>query len=101
MPAREVDAMDLPRQEDGFLLLRELGRGGMGVVYEAEDAKGRRVALKVLSPELADAPGARARFEREARLAASISHPQCVFVFGAAQVGGVPAIAMELMSGDT
>ena len=78
---------------------RVLGRGGMGVVYEAEEIEsGRRVALKVLEQRFGDARE-RERFDREGRLAASINHPHCVFVFGAAEIDGVPAIAMELMQG--
>jgi hypothetical protein len=98
----DAQTPQLPRRVDGFVLLRELGRGGMGVVYEAEQqAGGRRVALKVLSPELEYSDEAYARFEREARLAASISHPRCVFVLGAHELEGSPAISMELMTGET
>jgi uncharacterized RDD family membrane protein YckC len=78
---------------------RVLGRGGMGVVYEAEEIEsGRRVALKVMAGRLEDAH-ARERFEREGRLAASVNHPHCVFVFSAAEIGDHPVIAMELMQG--
>jgi eukaryotic-like serine/threonine-protein kinase len=83
----------------GYRVRQVLGRGGMGVVYEAEEiGSGRRVALKVLEQRLGDARE-RERFEREGRLAASIDHEHCVFVFGAAEIRGVPAIAMELMQG--
>ena len=93
---------DLPRIAGDFELQRELGRGGMGVVYEATHTPtGRAVALKVLSPDLEYSDEAYARFEREARLAASISHPRCVFVLGAHEVDGSPAISMELMTGET
>ena len=71
----------------------------MGLVYEAEEIEsGRRVALKVLEQRLGD-ERERERFKREGRLAASIDHEHCVFVFGAAEIQGVPAIAMELMQG--
>ena len=71
----------------------------MGLVYEAEEIEsGRRVALKVLEQRFGD-ERERERFEREGRLAASIDHEHCVFVFGAAEIHGVPAIAMELMQG--
>jgi serine/threonine protein kinase len=74
----------------------------MGVVYEAEElASGRRVALKVLVPELSVSEEAFERFRREARVAASISDSSCVFVFGAHEVDGAPAIAMELCAGET
>src|SRR6185295_3261985 len=78
------------------------GRGGMGVVYEAEElASSRRVALKVLVQELAVSEEAFERFRREARIAASISDSSCVFVFGAHQIDGAPAISMELCAGET
>jgi hypothetical protein len=76
-----------------------LGRGGMGTVYEADEIdSGRRIALKVLEERLHD-PRERERFEREGRLAASLNHPHCVFVFAAAEVEGRPTIAMERMQG--
>ncbi len=85
-----------------FDLVRLLGKGGAGSVWEAEDRRtGRRVALKVLTEVEHDAPEARARFEREGRLAASLSHPACVYVFGAEEVEGRPVISMELMRGGT
>jgi serine/threonine protein kinase len=78
-----------------------LGSGGMGEVHEADDlATGRRVALKILSQKL-DAPDARRRFLNEGRLAATINHPNSVYVFGAEEIAGVPVIAMELMPGGT
>jgi eukaryotic-like serine/threonine-protein kinase len=80
-----------------FRIVALLGRGGMGVVYEAEDvASGRRVALKVLSPGLRREID-RARFLKEGRLAASLNHPNCVYVFGAWELEGRLVIAMELM----
>jgi len=95
-------APDLPRESDGFRLERELGRGGMGVVYEAiELESGRRVALKVLAEELAFNDEAFRRFRREARLAAGIGDSRCVFVYGAHRFEGAPAISMELVEGGT
>jgi serine/threonine protein kinase len=62
-----------------FSLVRELGRGGMGVVFLARDVSlDRNVAIKLLPPALAAVPGYRARFLREARLAAGLSHPNIV-----------------------
>jgi len=85
----------------GYRIERELGRGGMGAVYAAEQlSSGRRVALKVLSHQL-DSPDARARFLREGRLAASINHPNSVYVFGTEEIGDTPVIAMELIAGGT
>jgi serine/threonine protein kinase len=84
-----------------YRMLRLLGRGGMGVVYEAEEQDtGRRVALKVLGRQL-DTPQDRARFLREGRLAASINHPNSVYVYGTEEIDGTPTIAMELVSGGT
>jgi eukaryotic-like serine/threonine-protein kinase len=85
----------------GYRIVRELGRGGMGAVYDAEHLEsGRRVALKVLSHQLESAES-RARFLREGRLAASINHPNSVYVYGTEEIDGTPAIAMELVSGGT
>jgi hypothetical protein len=69
----------------------------MGEVYEAEETDtGRRVALKVLARALEDA-SAVSRFLREGRLAASVSHPNSVYIFGSHEVEGTPSIAMELL----
>ena len=85
----------------GYRIEHELGRGGMGAVYAAEHlASGRRVALKVLSHQL-DSTEARARFLREGRLAASINHPNSVYVFGTEEIDDTPVIAMELIAGGT
>lgn len=74
----------------------------MGVVYLAEElSSGRHVALKVLLKDLSVSGEAFERFRREARLAAAISDSHCVFVFGAHEVDGAPAIAMELCAGQT
>ena len=101
VPTSTLDAA-LPRTSGGFRMLRELGRGGMGVVYEAEElSSGRRVALKVLAAELVVSGEAFERFRREARIAAAISDSRCVFVYGAHEVDGAPAIAMELVGGET
>ncbi len=84
-----------------YRIVRLLGEGGMGAVYDAEDLdSGRRVAVKVLSHKL-DSPEARERFLREGRLAASINHPNSVYVFGTEEIGGTPAISMELVAGGT
>src|SRR5487761_617907 len=85
-----------------YRLLRTIGQGGMGVVWEAEQAgTGRRVALKLLSPRLKPTAENVDRFLREGKLAASLSHPRSTFVFGAGQQDGQPYIAMELMPGQT
>lgn len=95
-----------PRLVDGqrwgpYRIIRLLGRGGMGEVYEAEQLEtGRRLALKVLRATLRGDED-RARFLREGQLAASISHPHTVYIFGSEEIGGAPAITMELLSGGT
>jgi hypothetical protein len=95
-----------PRLADGqiigpYRIAGLLGKGGMGEVYEAEHLDhGRRVALKVLNQRLAGADD-RARFLREGQLAASLNHPNTVFVFGSEEISGNPVIAMELVAGGT
>jgi tRNA A-37 threonylcarbamoyl transferase component Bud32 len=95
-------ALPMPGEQfGGYHIVSELGRGGMGAVYEAEHLESRRrVALKVLSQQL-DSPSARARFLREGRLAASINHPNSVYVYGTEEIEGIPTIAMELIAGGT
>ncbi len=88
-----------------FRIEGELGRGGMGIVYEATDLRlGRRVALKVLRPDakgMGSAEEAMAELEREARLAAAVSHPNLVTIFTFERVGQDALIAMELLQGYT
>jgi serine/threonine protein kinase/tetratricopeptide (TPR) repeat protein len=86
-----------------FALLRRLGEGGVGVVFEAEDTWiGRRVALKVLHSHLADHADVLARFRREARAAAMTHHPNIVAVFEVGQWrDGSPYIVQELLDGET
>jgi hypothetical protein len=84
----------------GYRIEREIGRGGMGVVYLAKQARlGRRVALKVIVPQLARDDAFRARFEREARLAAAIDHPNVVPIYDADRAGGSLYLAMRFVDG--
>ena len=79
-----------------------LGRGGMASVYLARDGElDRPVAVKVLAEHLADTPGFRERFLREAKLAAQLSHPNVVQVFDVGEENGVPFIVMECVEGST
>jgi hypothetical protein len=99
--ADTVDESD-PAEVGGYRLLRLLGEGGMGKVYEAQDAAtGRRVALKLIAAQYAGSAEAVERFRREGRLASALSHPRCVFVLAADEQAGRPYIVMELMPGDT
>jgi uncharacterized RDD family membrane protein YckC len=96
------ESVDQPTEVGRYRIIRQLGRGGMGVVLEAEDTQnGRRVALKLLSPGLAGSAEAMERFMREARLAAGLSHPRTTFVYEAGEDADRPYIAMELMPGCT
>lgn len=98
-PVRAV-AVAHPDQIGGYRLVRPLGGGGMGTVYEAEEvATGRHVALKLIRPEFADSRDTVERFRREGRLASTLFHPRCVFVFSADEDAGRPYIVMELMPG--
>ena len=85
-----------------YEILEELGRGGMGVVYKAHDRKmDRVVALKVLPSRYAQDPLFVQRFEREARAAAGLNHPNTVRVFAAGEDRGHHFIAMQFVEGQT
>jgi serine/threonine protein kinase len=91
----------LPTRLGDYQIQRLLGKGGMGVVYEAEHLEtGRRMALKLLAQGF-DSSQRRTRFIREGRLAAAVNHPHSVYVYGTEEINGVPAIAMELVDGGT
>ncbi|MEV7382293.1 serine/threonine-protein kinase [Streptomyces lydicus] len=83
-----------------YLLQDEIGRGGMAVVYRAEDLRlGRTVAVKLLAPELARNDTFRKRFTHESRVAAAIDHPHIVPVFEAGETEGMLYIAMRYVQG--
>ena len=79
-----------------------LGAGGMGEVYRARDARlGRDVAIKILPEVLLTDPDRRARLDREARVLASLNHPHIGAIYGVEESGGVPALVLELVEGQT
>ena len=85
-----------------FTIEAEIGRGGMAVVYRAVDVRLRRkVALKVLPPELAFREDVKSRFLREAQMAAQLSHPNIVPIFAVDEHEGIVYFAMGLVDGET
>ncbi len=85
-----------------YRVLEKIGEGGMGVVYRAKDTMlGRQVAIKILPAAFAEDPGRMARFEREAKLLASLNHSNIASIFGLEEADGKRFIVMELAEGET
>lgn len=90
----------MPRRLADYTIIRELGRGGMGVVYEAEqESLGRRVAVKVLPPSAVLDPQFLDRFRLEAQAAGRLEHPGIVPVYGTGEKDGLHYYAMQFISG--
>ena len=85
-----------------YLIVAKLGEGGMGEVYRAHDGRlGRDVALKVLPPAVRTDADRLARFAREARVLASLNHPNIAAIYGLEEAAGISALVLELVEGDT
>jgi hypothetical protein len=93
---------EIPERIAGYRLIRKLGSGGMGTVFEAEDeAQAQRVAIKLIAKDHVSSREAVERFRQEGRLASAVTHPRCVFVLSVDDHLGRPYIVMELMPGTT
>jgi Tol biopolymer transport system component len=89
-----------PERIGGYEILGVLGSGGMGQVYQARDVRlGREVAIKIVAPALTDDRERLVRFEHEAKVLASLNHPNIAQVYGLDESGGAPALVMELVRG--
>jgi eukaryotic-like serine/threonine-protein kinase len=93
-------AVPIPERLGDFRIVREIGRGGMGIVYEAvQESLGRHVALKVMPQYRLHDPNQLERFQREARAAAMLHHTNIVPVFGVGEHNGVHHYAMQYIEG--
>ena len=93
-------AVPAPRQIGDYRIVREIGRGGMGVVYEADqESLGRHVALKVLFPDAGANPICVERFRREARAAARLHHTNIVPVYDVGEAAGTHYYTMQFIQG--
>ena len=104
-PADLADADSIPlelRQQTKYRIVRLLGRGGMGSVYEVHHQRmDRRQALKVVNPELVDNPQALLRFEQELKAVAKLDHPNIARAYDAESFGSLQVMVMEFVAGQT
>jgi serine/threonine protein kinase len=92
----------LNRQLGSYTIIAPLGVGGMGEVYRAHDSKlGRDVAIKILPEHFTSDPDRRARFAREARVLATLNHPNIAAIYGLEESNGMTALVLELVEGMT
>ncbi|HEY6120810.1 MAG TPA: serine/threonine-protein kinase, partial [Pyrinomonadaceae bacterium] len=99
---KEESAALVGQQIGHYQIIREIGRGGMGVVYLAQDIRlGRPVALKLLPKHLTSDANRLRRFEREARAASALNHPNILTIHEIAQIDGLHFIATEFIDGVT
>ena len=99
---RSPEELSVGRRLGVYEIVARIGAGGMGDVYRARDTKlGRSVAIKVLRVEFDHDPERLARFQREARLLASLNHPNIATIYGLEQSGGTQFLVMELVPGMT
>src|SRR5215510_14296120 len=95
-------ALTLGTQLGSYEITALLGKGGMGEVYRARDTKlGRDVAIKTLPEEFTSDPDRLARFQREAKLLASLNHPNIGAIYGLEEFNGSPVLILELVEGET
>jgi serine/threonine protein kinase len=95
-------AISIGQQVGSYEVTALLGKGGMGEVYRARDVKLKReVAIKILPDAFAENPEGVARFEREAKVLASLNHPNIATLHGKEESGGTHFLVMELVEGET
>jgi eukaryotic-like serine/threonine-protein kinase len=101
-PAVQLEELAIGSRLGPYEILARIGAGGMGDVYQARDTKlGRSVAVKVLPLAFVDNPDRVTRFQREARMLASLNHPNIASIYGLEDSGGTQALVMELVEGPT